>query len=294
MRRLSCLIVLLLATLLAAPGRAHSASSQVAALQLVLFERGYYRGPLDGVAGPLTRRATKHFQRRHHLQVDGVAGPQTRRKLGRWALHKLGARLLRRGLSGWDVAELQFLLRKHGAFVSLDGGFGPITEAAVIGVQRAARLAVDGLVGPRTLAAIRNRRSWLQHIKTAVAVSTQIDRWSRQYGVETKLARALAWMESGNQPDLTSSTGAWGVYQIQPATWLYVEQVLAGRGFPRSVEGNVRVGILYLRHLLRDFHGNLRLALGAWYTGPGRVRRHGLSREAQLFVHDVLAIRARY
>jgi murein DD-endopeptidase MepM/ murein hydrolase activator NlpD len=53
---------------------------------------------------------------------------------------------------GWDVAELQFLLGWHG-FPSgtMDGVFGPRTHAAVARLQRFARIAVDGIVGPGTL-----------------------------------------------------------------------------------------------------------------------------------------------
>lgn len=72
---------------------------------------------------------------------DGIAGPRTRAALGRWGRHELGGRELRRGRRGWDVAELQFLLRRNGVSISLDGIFGPATEAAVIGSQRGGGLA---------------------------------------------------------------------------------------------------------------------------------------------------------
>jgi hypothetical protein len=38
--------------------------------------------PVDGVAGPRTRRAIRRFQREHGLVVDGIAGPQTLAALG--------------------------------------------------------------------------------------------------------------------------------------------------------------------------------------------------------------------
>ena len=52
-------------------------------------------------------------------------------------------------------------------------------------------------------------------------------------------------------------------------------EVFADRRYPRNVEGQVRVGLLFLRHLLQDF-GDTRKALAAWYTGPARVRRYGI------------------
>ena len=267
MCRRACIVALVAAASLAAASPARSASARVAALQLALFQRGYYKGPFDGIAGPQTRRATKRFQRRHHLVPDGVAGPKTRAKLGRWARHELGRRLLKPGLHGWDVAELQFLLRRYGVFVTLDGIFGAGTEAAVVGVQRGAGLHADGIVGADTISVL-----------------------DRVRGRVSRLACALAWMESGHRPNLTSRTGAWGVFQIQPATWRYVENVLADRHYSHGVVGQIRVGLVYLRHLLQTF-GGTQAALAAWYTGPRRVQRHGIGRQGRWFAETVLAIR---
>jgi Transglycosylase SLT domain/Putative peptidoglycan binding domain len=292
MRRRACILALVAATPLAVASPAWSASPAVAALQLALFQRGLYTGAFDGIAGPETKRATKQFQRRHHLRPDGVAGPKTRRALGRWARHELGRRPLRLGRRGWDVAQLQFLLRRNGIFVSMDGIFGPVTEAAVLGIQRGAGVEQDGIVGPQTIAVLRRVRGRLTRLGSQAQVRGQIDRWARYYRVDGRLACALAWMESGHQPDLTSSTGAWGVFQIMPGTWRYVERVLADRRYPRNVEGNVRVGLLFLRHLLQTF-GDTRKALAAWYTGPARVQRHGIGPRGRWFANNVLAIRPR-
>ncbi len=288
MRRSVLLLSLALATVLASDAR--GASPRVAALQVALFQRGYYDHGFDGVAGPLTRAATKRFQRHHHLVPDGIAGPKTRAALGRWGRRELGRRELRRGTRGWDVVELQFLLRRNGMSISLDGIFGPATEAAVIGAQQGAGIATDGVVGPETLAVVRRRRGRLTRLAEHASIRAAIDRWSRHYGVDAHLACALAWMESGDQPNLTSAAGAWGVFQITPPTWRFVENVLAGRRYPRTVEGNVRVGLVYLRHLLRTF-GDAREALAAWYTGPGLVAQHGIGPRGRWFATSVLAIR---
>ncbi|HYZ78632.1 MAG TPA: peptidoglycan-binding protein [Gaiellaceae bacterium] len=127
----------------------------------------------------------------------------------------------------------------------------------------------------------------------AGAVRSSIDRWALHYGVDVHLARGLAWMESGFQPAVRSRIGAWGVMQVTPATWDYVETVLLGMAIPRTADGNVRIGIAYLSHLLREFRGDERLALGAYYQGPASVRRRGLLRESRAFVADVLALKAR-
>jgi soluble lytic murein transglycosylase-like protein len=125
------------------------------------------------------------------------------------------------------------------------------------------------------------------------AVRASIDRWSDAYHVDPRLARALAWMESGYQQRVVSNVGAAGVMQLLPSTWDYVTTVLIGHPVPRTFDGNVRVGVRYLRQLLDDFHGNERLALAAWYQGEQSVRSIGLYEDSKAFAANVLALRSR-
>ncbi|MDQ3632080.1 MAG: peptidoglycan DD-metalloendopeptidase family protein [Actinomycetota bacterium] len=119
---------------------------------------GLYEETIDGITGPATRRAVITFQRRKGLRADGVAGPLTRRALGRRGRPALGSRPIRSGAQGRDVAAVQFLLSRRGfGPISLDGGFGPNTKAAVHRFQRAAGLTVDDVAGPATLTALRRR-----------------------------------------------------------------------------------------------------------------------------------------
>ena len=57
---------------------------------------------------------------------------------------------LRRGASGNDVKWLQYELNRRGFKLSIDGIFGPKTEAAVKEYQKKQGLVVDGIVGART------------------------------------------------------------------------------------------------------------------------------------------------
>ena len=58
--------------------------------------------------------------------------------------------VLRQGTTGEPVRELQTRLNAHGAHLSVDGVFGPVTATAVRDFQKAHGLAVDGVVGPAT------------------------------------------------------------------------------------------------------------------------------------------------
>ena len=124
-------------------------------------------------------------------------------------------------------------------------------------------------------------------------VRSTLDDWAARLGVSAHLVRALSWMESGYQPGVVSSVGARGVLQVMPTTRDYVEQVLVGHPVPHTLDGDVEVGILYLRHLLGQFDGNTRLALAAWYQGEAAVRKFGLYQMTKPFVADVLALQQR-
>jgi hypothetical protein len=273
----------------------------VAAGQVALRSHGLYGGAIDGIRGPQTNRAIRTFQRRHGLAVDGVVGPRTRAKLGKLGRPLFGKRMIRRGMIGWDVSVLQFLLSRRGARAGgVDGIFGRNTLNAVRRFQSRRGLVVDGLVGPATRHALRSKaaRGGLKPARTRgpsrAKVHRMLGRWARYYGISPRLVRAVAWMESGFRWNVTSSAGAWGVMQVMPATWRFVEDVLMGQNMRHTARGNIRVGIVYLRHLLRLFGGNKRVALGAYYQGPRAVRRHGFYPETRVYVRTVLSLRRRF
>ena len=148
-------LLVLLAALTYAPAGSATGRPGVAALQVALWNRGCYRGTIDGATGPLTTAAVRRFQARRGLVADGIVGPRTMRALGRYARHRLGDRMLVAGMWGWDVASLQFRLAWHG-FPSgpLDGGFGNRTGAALFRYQRWRGIGADGVAGPVTIRAL--------------------------------------------------------------------------------------------------------------------------------------------
>jgi hypothetical protein len=266
----------------------------VAALQVTLRDRGLYHGTIDGIRGELTARALRRFQRRAGLTPDGILGPHTRRSLGCFARHRFGSRLLHRGMRGWDVAVLQFLLRRRGAAMPvIDARFGPWTRVAVVRFQIRRRLVADGVVGRETRRALLRRGARRAHPVSRAGVRRLIRRWASHYGVNPRLALALAWIESGFQPQVRSPAGAWGVMQVTPATWGFVESILIGRDIPKTTSGNVRVGVAYLHFLIHDFGGRVRRALWAYTQGPWSVRASGPYHEARRFAANVLAVQRR-
>ena len=275
---------------------AHARNPQIAGLQVALRAHGFYHGPIDAIAGPQTRRATKAFQRRAGLVVDGLAGPLTRRALGPLGRPLFGERTLRRRLVGWDVSVLQFLLMRRGEPVAVDGHFGRSTETALRRYQNRVRLSIDGVAGPQTMRALANGRAAVSPgpvRRSHAAVRALVELWARRYGLDPGLVRALAYLESGYQPEIVSPAGARGVLQVLPVTKHYVETFLLHRRVPWSVEGGIEIGVVYFRQLLREFHRSETRALAAWYQGPASVRRHGPLKATRRFVANVLALRRR-
>jgi putative peptidoglycan binding protein/CHAP domain-containing protein len=85
----------------------------------------------------------------------GVPDYQDGRRDDRPVALRFPGRLLKQGVRGPDVKLVQGRLVQLGvARLAVDGGFGPLTEAAVRKFQRAKGLEVDGVVGPRTWKAL--------------------------------------------------------------------------------------------------------------------------------------------
>ena len=62
--------------------------------------------------------------------------------------------LVQQGSQDHPVKTLQYLLGARGHPVTVDGIFGPVTDAAVRAFQQGKHLAVDGIVGPQTWTAL--------------------------------------------------------------------------------------------------------------------------------------------
>jgi len=279
-----------LAALAVAAPATSAVNPQNAGLQVALRAWGVYFGPIDGIAGPVTARAVRTFQRRKGLKADGIPGPSTRRAFGRLGRPLYGKRALRRGMVGWDVSVLQFMLTRRGAPTGIiDGYFGRETGQALKRFQRRAGLASDAVAGPRTRRALD--RSLLARADQGRprSVREKLNYWASRYGMSERFIRAVAWVESGWQPRAVSPAGARGVMQVTPGTWEYVQTVLVGHPIPHTVDGNIQVGVLYMRQMYREFNGNVRRTLAAYNQGPYSLRRNGMYRETRQDVRTVLA-----
>ena len=128
----------------------------------------------NGVFDAATRAAVMQFQRIFNLQVDGIVGKATWYKIKQIynavkkvselysegitisEIERIFSEVLKRGSRGNEVKAMQYFLAFVAYFndripnIAVDGIFGPATEAAVRAFQREYGLTVDGIVGRNT------------------------------------------------------------------------------------------------------------------------------------------------
>lgn len=96
-----------------------------------------------------------------------------------------------------------------------------------------------------------------------------IRRLAPEYGIEPRLALAIAATESNFQPLAVSPKNAQGLMQLIPET---AQRFNVQKVF--DPEQNVRGGLSYLRWLLAYFRGDVALVAAAYNAGEGAVNRH--------------------
>ncbi len=235
-----------------APGAGYDTggSRLVRDLQRLLTRSGDAPGPIDGYFGPLTEAAVIRFQASRGLRTDGVAGPKT--------LAVLTARMLELSVGVGDepggsrmVRGLQWLLERAGDSPgSIDGRFGPLTEAAVMRFQAAHGLHVDGIAGPVTIAALAPRRprvlprrpsprpallarrsrgpvTGARHLRRPAAVANaapKTDAASTSGAAKAARTHHHAGAPPPTRPPLLAILAVILALALQPAVWLYARK----------------------------------------------------------------------
>jgi soluble lytic murein transglycosylase-like protein len=112
--------------------------------------------------------------------------------------------------------------------------------------------------------------------------------YASTFEVPVELVDAVIEVESGWNPYAVSKKGAAGLMQLMPETALRF-----GVLDRFNVAENIRGGVAYLAWLIRLFHGDFRLAVGAYQVGEAEILSRGLaysSREVFEYVSRVARI----
>jgi peptidoglycan hydrolase-like protein with peptidoglycan-binding domain len=133
-------------------------SSEVEALQQRLQKLGYFKANATGYFGGVTKEAVREFQKDQGLKPDGIVGKETQASLEEHEqeVTKSPQGVWRLGDRDEKVGEIQKRLEEAGFSIAArnDGTFDEATQEAVRQFQQAKGLKVDGIVGPKTLAAL--------------------------------------------------------------------------------------------------------------------------------------------
>ena len=111
----------------------------------------------------------------------------------------------------------------------------------------------------------------LQQAKTKTTTLDAIfQKAADTYHVDVNLLKSMAKAESEFHNNSTSHCGAKGIMQLMPATAKYL-----GVKDPYDPEQNIMGGAKYISRLLKQYNGNVNLALAAYNAGSGNVKKYG-------------------
>jgi soluble lytic murein transglycosylase-like protein len=181
--------------------------------------------------------------------------------------------------------------------VQLDDTVGEIAER--YGVPAVAIVTASGLTNPHFILAGQALTIPVAQSPPVRPVSPRIeallDEFAAAEGLDPGLVKAVAYVESGWQPDAVSSIGAMGVMQIVPSTGYWLETEIFGYDLDieTSAYDNIKVGARYLRVLL-DLTGDIDQAVAAYYQGYSALSLGVIYEDTIQYVASVNATKAQF
>ncbi len=146
---------------------------------------------------------------------------------------------------------------------------------------------------PRTVAeaAARNRSTLARRsVPSRSETKAMVVRIARQQGVDTRLALAISYVESGWNQRAVSPANAVGVMQVIPQGGQWASGLVGRRLDLLRTSDNITAGVVMLRSLGRST-SSMENAVAAYYQGLGALQKHGMYSDTKLYVRTVMALR---
>jgi soluble lytic murein transglycosylase-like protein len=188
---------------------------------------------------------------------------------GKRRKERIGKFLLVAGL----FAAVAYIPRQHPA----DAEASTFSSFTFAGSQETARLRaqLDATKGELALAHAQLERAkaimhYSSQYKVNAATAEAIYDVALAEGIDPDLGFRLVRVESEFNPRAVSSVGAVGLTQLMPSTARYFDKNVTREQLfePRT---NLRIGFRYLRSLITEYDGDVRLALLVYNRGPVAV-----------------------
>jgi hypothetical protein len=119
-----------------------------------------------------------------------------------------------------------------------------------------------------------------------------IFRIAHRHRIDPAMVQAIIMAESSFNPNAVFKRGAIGLMQLMPNTAKSL-----GIEDPLNPEHNITGGVLYFKKLLKEFHGDVTLALAAYNAGTSKVKEYqGVPpfKSTQVYIEKVLEYYQRY
>lgn len=106
--------------------------------------------------------------------------------------------------------------------------------------------------------------------------SEQVQRSSKEFGVDEALIYSVIKNESGFRPEVESHAGAVGLMQLMPETFNWLQERLDGEitrdsSALKDPDINIRYGTYFLSMLLKDYGGDIHTVAAAYNAGSSTV-----------------------
>lgn len=124
-------------------------------------------------------------------------------------------------------------------------------------------------------ATLKRKGSWAIDSDKVREVAPMVRKAARDNDIPEDLIYGIIWVESRFNPEAVSPVGARGLMQLMPKTADYLAECIDWKGRHRAFdpEFNIAAGSYYIARLIKQFDGDVDLALAAYNAGPTKIRR---------------------